>query len=300
MNPEKDRKNRTRRKVLKLLGTTGSASIFSAGAAAAAGSNSGNGQTFRPETAGLDTVDEAVVNISEKGVIRIRMGGTIEPGTPARGYNVDFHDLRDKKGDVRPDRAQVVAKQIPVDGLSGQAEAHVKKTPDDQVEERTVTSEESKQGTDRAGDGLPVMSGGGDNQSDYEGGCWVRSEDPGDLDLCMTKFWMVWDRSGGDVGWNDWRYNAKGFDTPAQTYWNLRNAWFGNSNFDGDDVTADMGANYRNWNWRADSKNTDAHHRLNLSGDPDGSLTWWTNQWHTGQDSHLLRTDTGHYTYGQV
>lgn len=286
MSAEKDRKTRTRRKVLKLLGTVGSASAFSTGVAAAAGRKKGNKRTLRPETAGLDTVDEVVVVISEGGGVRVDMGGTIEPGTPARGYTTEIHHLRGRNGKITPNRAQAVVKRIPNRKIPDEARSNRKET---------VVVE----GTSDESDGPQVMTDGGDNQSDGEGGCWVRSEDPADLDLALTEFWMAWDRSGRNVDWWEWRYKC----TPYQYYfsnWWLENDWFGNADGSNRDVDADMGAEYKNYNWRGYKDYTTADHRLNLSGDPDGSLTWWTSQWHEGEDDYLLRTDTGHYTHGLV
>jgi hypothetical protein len=137
-----------------------------------------------------------------------------------------------------------------------------------------------------------MSHGGNDGEGDYEGGIWVRSEDSPDIDLTYTEGWIDWTTSGGEVDYVDWKYHAVGCDTGCST-WYVEDSGHNYSDFSGDTVEVKFYGDFYNYDFPSDGGRTEAHHRLWTTGNPDGSMDWTTDHWHTGEHAWSLRTDAG-------
>src|SRR6056297_2391480 len=171
----------SRRRALKTLGIAGAALAVSPGVAA---SRSGRGRTMRPDTAGIDALDDVTVTVTEDANVRVDMSGTRRPGlSGSKGYRVRLQNVRADDGRPTPRRAEATV--VPL------AEADL---PDRRDDARTETSSpESVTDTATQADGVGTAShGGGDGESDYEGGAWARTEDPIDITVTKTNHNIEW------------------------------------------------------------------------------------------------------------
>ncbi len=249
-------------------------------------------RTLGPTTAGHPTLDDVVVQFHDNNTVKVGMGGTLSEPTDPAGYTVRIRNS--EKGNT-PEQASASIQRIQKSDLPTQAKSNDKGTTDNGGAHGSAR----RSNTD-SGIGTRDHSGG-DNESDYEGGCWIRSEDPPDLNLCKTDHWTTWTTSGGEVDYVEWRYEWTAWEyTIPESDWNHLDSYHDGIDWSGNDANSRVVADYYNDTWRNDDNRTWAYHRTNISCDPDGSMSWWTDHWHAGEDSGLLRVDAGHYSYGDV
>lgn len=249
-------------------------------------------RTLRPTTTGHPTLDEVIVKLHDNGSIHVGMGGKLSEPTGPAGYTVL---VRNFENGNTPEQASATVQKVQKSELPTQAKPNDEGTTDS----GTAHGSASRSGTDGS---IGTMDhNGGDSQNDYEGGCWIRSEDPPDLDLCKTDHWTTWTTSGGEVDSVEWRYKWTTWEyTTPESDWNLWDIYHDGIDWSGTDANSRVVADYYNDTWSYDYNRTWAYHRTNISCDPDGSMTWWTDHWHEGEDAGWLRVDAGHYTYGNV
>lgn len=271
-----------RRDILKKAGI--SASALAIATQPVAGDESGPARTITLDTSGFAGLNEAKVTLFEDARVKVDVAGT-RPANPAEsaGFSVQVGNHRSAAGRWAPE----------------QAEAGIETVPSHEIEDSSGSTSDgavSDSGSAGGSDIGTLDHGGGDSESDYEGGCWVRSEDPIDLNLAITEGWTQWTTSGGEVDWVGWKYHAVPCETAAGTTWHLEDADHSYTSFSGDDAFTRFYADYYNWDWSYNDNKTTAHHRLYLTSNPDGTMDWSTTHWHDGEDAGLLRTDAGWFS----
>lgn len=286
--------NVSRRTALKKLGITGTALVASSGVAVA---DPGRDRTLRPDTTGLDALDEVRVTVTEEADVRVDMTGT--KGADVRGtkgYRVELADVRNDDGQLTPQQASATVVAL--------SESDVREQRTDARTETSGAGPITQTATEDGGVGAQDH-GGGDGESDYEGGAWARTEDPVDITVTKTNHRIEWTTSGGEVDWvrrklDSNAYRVESPPTPPSpgknaSIWHEDGSGYYSPNWSGDDVESEVYADYYNWTWSHDDNKTTSHHRVTTVGNPDGSLDWSTSHWHTGEDAGLLRIDAGIY-----
>lgn len=271
-----------RRNLLKKIG--GTATVLTLAAPRAIARDGEVARRIDVDAPGHDDVDGATVTLYEDGRTRVQMTGT-RPANPtrAKGYRVLLKGLTGPSGQYTPEQARAEIKALPPgeflrkNGSGG-------------------TENEDFSGSGTSGDSGVGTQGhnGGDSESDYEGGIWVRSEDIVDIDLAYTEGWIDWTTSGGEVDHVQWKYHAVGCDTGCST-WHVDDAGHDYTEFNGDDSATGFHGDFYNYDFGS-SDRTDAHHRLYVNANPDGSMNWTTDHWHEGEYGDSLRTDAGWFT----
>nr|WP_276279759.1 hypothetical protein [Halorussus sp. DT72] len=279
---------------MKKLGAAGAALTVSSSVAAA---DSGRGRTLRPSTSGIEALSEAAVTVTEDANVRVEMSGTKRAGvSAAKGYRVELNDAQTESGRPTPQQAKATVVPLPESELPAQKS-------DRQTE---LSSSKTRTDTATEDDGIGTLShGGGDSESDYEGGVWARTEDPIDITVTKTNHRIEWTTSGGETDWVGRKYDANAYrveSPPAPpspgknaSIWHVDDSGFYSPDWSGYDVDSEVYADYYNWTWSYDTNKTTSHHRVTAVGNPDGSLDWSTSHWHTGEDATALRVDAGIY-----
>jgi hypothetical protein len=237
------------------------------------------------DTSDYPHLDSVTVTLYTDGQKNVQMSGTRPAkSTDTAGYSVRLFGLSNAQGKYTPSQATARIEEVPA--------SEVISTNDSSG---TMNGENSGSGSDgtSSDSNLGTMShGGNDGEGDYEGGIWVRSEDSPDVDLTYTEGWIDWTTSGGEVDYVDWKYHAVGCDTGCST-WYVEDSGHNYSDFSGDTVEVKFYGDFYNYDFPSDGGRTEAHHRLWTTGNPDGSMDWTTDHWHTGEHAWSLRTDAG-------
>lgn len=271
-----------RRSLLKKFG--GSVTALALATQSTVATDSEPVRTIDLDVSAFEYLDEAVVRLFADERKNVQMVGT-RPETPtdAAGYGVALSGLRSESGRWTPAQARAEVSVLPASEL-------VRKN-----ESGTSSNELSGSGSSGTSGVGTQSHDGSDSESDYEGGIWTRSEDPIDLNLAITEGWIDWTTSGGEVDYVQWKWHAVACETCCTT-WYIEDAGHSYSDFSGSDVDVKFYGDYYNYNYGDDNERTEAHHRLWTSGNPDGSMNWWTDHWHNGESSGNLRTDAGWFS----
>jgi hypothetical protein len=276
-------KRMRRRSLLKRIGGTATALALATPTAVA--QEGEVARTIDLDAPGHADFDGATVTLYEDGRTKARMSGT-RPANPrqAKGYRVVLKGLRNAAGEYVPEQAQAEIRALPPSEFVGKDRSG---TGQDDGLSGSGSSGDSGVGT--------TGHGGNDGQSDYEGGIWVRSEDSADVDLTYTEGWIDWTTSGGEVDYVQWKWHATAC-SPGAADWNIDDAGHSYSDFSGDDVEVKFYGDYYDYATGDDSERTNSYHRLYATGHPNGSMSWDTIHWHTGEaaDSHSF--DAGYFS----
>lgn len=256
----------------RFLRTAGAAVVALGGVGTVGASKRGRVRSLRPDTAGFDTLDEVRVEVYDRGRVHVGMGGHVPADTSPRSYAVELRDVRSNREKFTPARAHVSAGSTFDDAL-------LIDTQSDDV--YTTESDE-----------------GATAELQFEGGCWVRSEDPVDLPVCRSDQWMTWGSSEEEAvylerhgRWKTWDYEL-GSDFSD---WELDDDEFERVDWSRTDADSRWVTDYVNWTFQDDDKPTYAYHQCTVSGNVDGSFEWWTDAWHEGEASDNLHARSGHH-----
>lgn len=87
--------------------------------------------------------------------------------------------------------------------------------------------------------------------------------------------------------WRAWKYTAPPSD------WNHESQWLRNLDYGGDTAIQKYHVDYINWTWQWNYNKTEVFHRIKITANPDGALSWDTSWWHTGEDAGALSAEVG-------
>jgi len=239
-------------------------------------------RTIRLTSADIDTLDEAIVEFYDDGRIKVEMGGKVPANAPSKAFQIEVHDISNENGSYTPENANATLSHLS-DPTEKTGEGAVAESGD--VEEKVDPTS-------------PMDHGGKSYENDYEGGCWVRSEDIVDLPLCRSDQWMKWDTSNGEVDQANRHGRAEVWSYDffvEESDWKIDDYYFRDVDGSGTDADSEWVTDYINWTWRDDNKSTRAYHQCWVSGNADGTMDWLTSHWHEGEDSGTLRVDAGYH-----
>lgn len=281
MREKDDTSTRTRRDVLKHFGTAG---IALAASTVPVSANPDVARKFRADTSDYENLTDVAVTLLEDGTSKVRMEGRKpSDAETGQGYRVTVQDLVGSNGSFTPSKAST-------------ALSTVSASPDG-IDTKSEPSESSTLGSDGTV-GTMGSSGGTDSGTNYEGTAWARGEDPADIRVTKSLHYGNWSTSGGEVSNLDRAYKAQAYRVDLGyeiSRWHVEDSGWSGQNYSGDDAYSKMYADYYNYTWNNDSKRTEIHHRIEIWGNPDGTMDWAAEHWRNGENHELLRHDAGYY-----
>lgn len=218
------------------------------------------------DTSSFDKLERATVTIFEDESILTQIDGTRPPAfDEAGGHRVEVQNLRNEDGTWNPEQATAEVKLLSKSEIEVQNETDPSQSRSDSG---SGSGSANKSGTDsNAG---TLYHGEGDNESDYEGGAWLTSEDAVDVDLCHTEAWNNWTTSNEEVDYVKSKYHVVSCGNPAST-WHIKNHGHPWTKFGRGHADSKFVGEFYNTNFFPQDSYTEADHRIYLTAWPDGS-----------------------------
>lgn len=282
-NSDTDERSIGRRKFLRTAGLASVALASPVIGTSAAESQSA--QKLSPSTAEIPDLEDVTVRFYDNGDVNVVMGGTRSKNEKSSGFRVNLINTENKMGKLTPERASASVSSIQESEYLRRETNSKAKSTDSNGGSGTKSSTQSISPS--------AVGSGGDNESDREGGVWIRTKDPANLDLALTQQWIRWTTSGGEVDWAKWNWETHAYEIPLVSDWNIGSSGHSNTSFPDSTVQSKVYGNYYNWTWSYNDNKTTTHHRLWAIGYGDGSLDWYAEMWSNGEDSHLLHYEGG-------
>lgn len=255
-------------------------------------------ETVHLDTGGMSSINKASVIRKNSENYVIKMSGTMPPDSDDKTYTVSLLD----ESTSRASKAAMDSSRGEKPSASLQ-NASLQETSANSNGRKAETDSTSTTGMDQDTSTAPTN----DNQSSeivepQDGwaargvkGAEITSEDPVNLPVTRTRYWMDWSSSNGEVDyvdsqgrWKAWEYTAPPSD------WNHNGSWFNSVDWGGSTAVRTYHVDYINWTWQWNSNKTEAFHRIKLTAYPDGAMGWDTTYWHSGEDAGLLSAKTSH------